>query len=978
MKIRTKQGEMLEIDSEALERELASSIEGEVRMNAGDRALYATDASNYRQVPVGVILPRHKHDVIVAMEICRRHGAPITSRGAGTSLAGQCCNVAMILDMSKYMNRVLELDPDRKVAVVEPGVVLDQIRSDARRHNLTFGSDTSTHEYATIGGSIGNNACGVHSILSGRTSDNVHELEILTYDGLHTRVGKTSDEEYQKILEKEGRKAEIYRNLRGLGEKYASLIRERFPDIPRRVSGYNLDDLLPECGFHVARSLVGSEGTCVAFLEATMHLVYRPPFRTLAVLGYPDIYVAGDHVPDVMDLKPVGLEAIDDVLISNLRAKGIHVEDLRMLPEGKSFLLAEFGGESQPEATEHARRALQGCGAISHALFEDSAEQDIFWSIRESGLGATAKVPALEDTWEGWEDSAVAPEKLGKYLRDLRKLYDEYGYSCSLYGHFGQGCVHTRIDFGLKNAAGIAKFRRFLGDAANLVVSYGGSFSGEHGDGQSKAEFLPKLYGPELVQAFREFKAIWDSQNKMNPGKVVDPYRVDENLRMGADYNPRVLPTVFHYPDDRNSFGYAMERCVGVGKCRRTESGTMCPSYMVTREEKHSTRGRARLLFEMVQGDVIGKNGWRDPSVKEALDLCLSCKACKGECPMHVDMATYKAEFNYHYFKGRLRPLPAYTMGLIYFWARLASRMPSIANFFTRSAFAGTLMKKLAGIAPQREIPPFAKETFRKWHDGRQRRERGNESREKVILWPDTFNNYFHPEIAIAATEALEELGFHVILPRQDLCCGRPLYEYGMINLAKRKLAAIVEALRPEIRAGTPVIGLEPSCVSTFRDELPNLFSQDEDAHRLSQQTVTLGEFLSQHADELDLPRFSGKAIIHFHCHHRASMSLKSDEDVFRRLGLAYRVLDSGCCGMAGAFGFEKKNYEVSVACAERVLLPEVKKAGEETMIISDGFSCRQQIDQLDGRVALHLAQVLRMAQTGLRHQKSDENKNLE
>lgn len=961
MIISTPQKERLDIDVERLARELERHLEGEVRFDDGSRALYATDASNYRQVPVGVVLPKNKEDAIAAMEICRRFGVPITSRGAGTSLAGQCCNVAVILDLSKYMYRVLELDPKRKIARVEPGVVLDQIRHGAAMHNLTFGSDTSTHEYATIGGSIGNNACGIHSILSGRTSDNVCELEIVTYDGLHTVVGRTPDKELAKVIRAGGRKAEIYQKLLALRDKYGDLIRERFPDIPRRVSGYNLDDLLPECGFHVARALTGSEGTCALMLEATMNLVYRPPYRTLVVLGYPDIYTAADHVPDVMERKPVGLEAIDSVLVDNINAKRLNAEHLRLLPEGQAFLLAEFGGETQAEATRNAQRATRGCGAVSHVLYEDEVRQTTIWKIRESGLGATARVPALEDTWEGWEDSAVAPEKLGNYLRDLRKMYEEYDYKGALYGHFGQGCVHTRVNFGLKDAQGIRKFRSFLNDATDLVVRYKGSYSGEHGDGQSKAEFLHKLFGKELVQAFREFKGIWDPGNKMNPGKVVDPYLVEENLRLGPNYNPRKLDTAFSFPDDEGNIAYAMERCVGVGKCRRTEEGTMCPSYMATREEKHSTRGRARLFFEMLQGEVIGKKTWRDESVKDALDLCLSCKACKSECPMNVDMATYKAEFLHHYHKGHLRPVAAYSMGLIFLWARLATAAPSVANFLTQAPIFARLSKLLGGVAPEREMPRFAERTFKQWYRERQKARR-QDSRPEVILWPDTFNNYFHPETAIAAAEVLDHLGFQVLVPQQNFCCGRPLYDFGMLSLARQKLRQILSGLRPQIRAGTPIIGLEPSCVSVFRDELPNLFPGDQDAHRLSKCVVTFAEFLARQAKEVPLPQLHRKALVHMHCHHRAVMKLSADEEVFKRIGLDYEVLDSGCCGMAGAFGFEEGHYEVSVACAERVLLPKVKEASRETLILSDGFSCRQQIEQLDGRRALHLAQVLQMA----------------
>ncbi|MEX1049495.1 MAG: FAD-binding and (Fe-S)-binding domain-containing protein [Akkermansiaceae bacterium] len=950
------------VDAARLAAELTRQVEGEVRFGSGDRALYSTDSSNYRQIPIGVVVPKTKEDIVKTFEICRKYGAPITSRGAGTSLAGQCCNVAVIIDTSKNLRRIHELDPERRFARVEPGVVLDQIRDTAAEHHLTFGSDTSTHAWATIGGSIGNNACGVHSHLSGRTSDNIKELEIITYDGLRLRVGATSDDEFHRIIAEGGRRAEIYQSLRDLRDRYADLIREHFPKIPRRVSGYNLDDLLPENGFHVGRALSGTEGTCVGYLEATMHLVHRPPYRTLVVLGYDDIFAAGDHVPAVLEYGVIALEGMDSILVGNLQKKRLHpAEDFALLPEGQGFLLAEFGGGTREEANEQAEKMMRDFrGKFARGrmvCYEDKETQDRIFEIRESGLPATARLPELADTWEGWEDAAVHPDKLGAYLRDFRALTDRHGYSGALYGHFGQGCVHTRTDFGMKTADQVRRFRRFIEEASDLVVEYGGSFSGEHGDGQSKAEFLTKLYGPELVRAFGEFKAIWDPAGKMNPGKIVDPYRIEENLRYGKNYHPHEPETEFKYPEDKGSFSFAMERCVGVGKCRRTEEGTMCPSYMATREEKHSTRGRARLLFEMLQGDVIDR-GWKEESVREALDLCLSCKACKSECPMQVDMATYKAEFNAHYFKNRLRPLPAYSMGLIHIWARLASRLPKVANFFTQAPLFSTMAKRLGGIAPQRQMPRFAETTFHEaFKPDPEPRPRG-----RVILWADTFNDHFHPEILHAAAEVLRSAGFQVEVPRARLCCGRPLYEFGMLDLARFKLQELLGELRSDIRAGVPVVGLEPSCVSTFRTELPDLFPHDTDAQRLAKQTFILSEFLINEVQDYQAPVLKRKALVHLHCHQRATMDLNAELELLTRMGVDHELLDSGCCGMAGAFGFEKEKYDVSVACAERVLLPAVREAAQDTLIVSNGFSCQQQIEQLDGRRALHIAQLLQMA----------------
>ena len=675
------------VDASALAAELRKAIRGEVRFDAGSRALYATDGSNYRQVPIGVVIPRDVDDVVQTVAICRARGAPILSRGGGTSLTGGCCNVAVVMDWSKYLNKVLAIDPEKKLAQVQPGTVLDVLRLEAEKHHLTFAPDPSTHTHNTLGGMIGNNSCGVHSLMglgTGRTSDQVHELEILLYDGTRMTVGATTEDELERIIAAGSRQGEIYARLRDLRDRYADEIRRRYPtNLPRRVSGYNLDDLLPERGFHVARALSGTEGTCVTMLEASLHLVHSPAVKSVLVLGYPDVYAAGDHVPEILEFKPTGLEGLDDVLVRDMKKKNIHPQDITLLPRGGGWLLVEFGGESKEEADEKAHRLMDHLKSVANPpsmkLFDDEAEEEHLWKVRESGLGATARIPGEKDAWEGWEDSAVPPDHVGNYLRDLRKLLTKYGYGCSLYGHFGQGCIHTRIDFDLKTVAGVKHYREFLNEAGDLVVAYGGSISGEHGDGQSKAALLPKMFGADLVRAFGEFKAIWDPGNAMNPHKVVDPYLPGENLRLGPHYHPPQLETHFRFPDDKGSFSYATERCVGIGECRKEQNGTMCPSYMVTKEEMHSTRGRTHLLFEMFQGDPM-KQGWKSDAVREALDLCLACKGCRTECPMNVDMATYKAEFLSHYYERRLRPRHAYAMGWIYWWARLASLAPGLAN----------------------------------------------------------------------------------------------------------------------------------------------------------------------------------------------------------------------------------------------------------------------------------------------------------
>ncbi len=998
-------------DAAGLAEVLRDQVRGEVRFDDGSRALYATDGSNYRQVPIGVVIPHDTDDVLAAISVCREFGAPLLCRGGGTSLAGQCCNVAVVLDFSKYMAKILEIDPARRIARVQPGVVLDHLRNAAEKYHLTFAPDPATHDRCTLGGMIGNNSCGVHSVMAGKTDDNIEELEIVTYDNTRLKVGKgciRSAVSGSPVSGSAGdppavagasrprtpkaapthvgtdafvrpglsgssdskRANQIYSSLKQIANDYADLIRQRFPNIPRRVSGYNLNYLLPENGFHIARALVGSEGTCATVLEATCRLVESPPERVLAVVAYPDIYQCADHVPEIMEHKPIGLEGFDDLLVHYERVKGINAEGLALLPEGGGWLMVEFGGQTSSEAESQALRligTLNRSATPPKVQLYSGARAKRIWEVRESSLGATSHVPGEPLNWEGWEDAAVAPEKLGGYLRDLRKMMADFNYKGSLYGHFGHGCVHTRINFDLQSKDGIAKFRKFMEEAADLVIGYGGSLSGEHGDGQSRGELLPKMFGPELMQAFRKFKSAWDPDWKMNPGKLIDPYKLDENLRLGANYAPWEPATRFQFPADHGSLSHATLRCVGVGKCRREEGGVMCPSYRATHEEEHSTRGRAHLLWEMTQGEVI-RDGWRSEEVKQSLDLCLACKGCKSDCPVGVDVATYKAEFLSHYYEGRIRPRSAYAFGNIDLWARIASNAPGLVNLTTQLPVLRDIAKLVAGIPLQRSIPAFAPETFKQWFHrtrsgGRIRPPRdAKQAGAEVLLWPDTFNNYFLPATAKAAVDVLETAGYHVILPQANLCCGRPLYDFGMLDRAQSLLLDILDQLEPEIEAGIPIVGLEPSCVAVFRDELLNLFPHDERAQALARQTFLLSEFLERNSGNAPLPQLRRKALLHGHCHHKSIMKMTAEESLLRRLGIDFQSPAPGCCGMAGSFGFEHDKYEISAAIGELELLPAVRKAPAGWLIIADGFSCREQIAQGTDRHALHLAEVLQMA----------------
>lgn len=950
-----------------LERDLGRVVAGDICFDPASRAMYAHDSSNYRQMPVGIVRPKTVADVEATLAVCRQYQAAVVGRGGGTSLAGQTCNHAVVIDFSRYMDRVLSIDPERKTARVQPGVILDVLRDQAAEHGLTFGPDPSTHDRCTLGGMIGNNSCGVHAVMSEfygpgpRTEDQVRSLDIITPQGVRMTVGETTDEDYRAIVAEGGERARIYQQLRALRDRYADRIRQAFPDIPRRVSGYNLPALLPENGFNVARALVGSESTCATVLEAEVELCPSFPARCLVVIGYPDVYRAGDHIAQIREYRPVGCEGIDQNLTDLMRRKNLHVADLDLLPEGGGWLLVEFGGQDAGEARARAQDLVDAIASeddVHVRVVEDPEHQSRLWAVRESGLGATAFVPGMPDTWPGWEDSAVPPNDVGPYLRDLRQLMAKHGYSASVYGHFAQGCIHCRINFDLGSAEGIERYRLFTREAAELVVRYGGSLSGEHGDGQARADLLPIMFGDDIMDALHQFKAIWDPEQRMNPGKVIDARHRTEDLKQSS-YHPFDADTYFRYPNDGGDFSHAAVRCVGVGKCRRQGGGVMCPSYMVTHEEKHSTRGRARLLYEMLQGDMVEKR-WHNQQVFEALDLCLACKGCVSDCPVEVDMATYKAEFLAHYYRGNLRPRHAYSFGWIHRWARLAAVAPNLANWASQVG-GGKMAKWMAGISQKRQLPRFARHTFRKQFS--RRKSTGNGAvRQPVILWPDTFNNHFHPETLMATAEVLEQAGFEVRIPRQKLCCGRALYDFGMLDLAVELWRKTLRSLGPDIDAGIPVVGAEPSCVAALRDELVNLFPDSERATRLAAQTYTLSEALSELAEGYRPPTLGRQAVVQPHCHHRSIMGFDYDQELISAMDIEVTSQPSGCCGMAGAFGFEADKYDVSIAIADREIVPAVRGSANDTLLIADGFSCREQIRQCTGREAVHLAEALCMA----------------
>ncbi|MFJ4962808.1 FAD-binding and (Fe-S)-binding domain-containing protein [Streptomyces sp. NPDC088729] len=891
------------------------------------------DASNYRRVPLGVLAPRDADDIAAALAVCREHGVPVVARGGGTSIAGQATGTGLVLDLTRHLSAVLDLDPAARTAVVQPGVVLDDLRAAAAPHGLTFGPDPSTHSRCTLGGMIGNNACGSHSVAWGTTADNVTALSVVRYGGEALR------------LEQGG--GDTPAGVRALVDGNLAALRTGYPALPRRISGYALDALLPEHpgGPDPVRAFCGSEGTLAVVTEATVRLVEAPPARALAVLGYADESAAAEAAPGLLPYGPLTVEGMAADL----------VREPAGLPRGAAWLFVETGGRTPAEARAHAERVLRAADALDAAVVTDPAGQRALWRIREDAAGTATRMPDGTEAWPGWEDCAVPPARLGRYLRDFRALLAAHGLRGTPYGHFGDGCIHVRIDFDLLSGDGVARFRRFSEEQADLVVAHGGSLSGEHGDGQARAELLPRMYGDELVALFGRFKDLWDPDGGLNPGVLARPARLDENLRF-AVLPRRPVDAAFGYPHDGGDFAGAVRRCVGVAKCRTTEAtgaDVMCPSFRATGEEAHSTRGRARLLHEMLAGEIV-TDGWRSEEVRDALDLCLSCKGCRVDCPVGVDMATYKAEFLHHHYRGRLRPAAHYALGRLPRWLRLAAPFARPLNALARLRPVAALAKRLAGITPERTLPVLAAETFTRWL---RRHSRRPASAGVVALWPDTFTEHLSPEVGRAAVRVLEDATGRAVRPAgPGVCCGLTYVSTGQLDAARAVMRRTLDRVR--LPDGGPVVVLEPSCAATLRTDLPELLPDDPRAGRLAAAVRTLAQYLEEYAPDWSPPRVDRPAAGQTHCHQHAVLGDAAERRLRERMGLT-GGLSGGCCGLAGNFGFEKGHWEVSVACAEERLLPALREAGPGTELLADGFSCRTQIEQLAGRRARHLAEVI-------------------
>ncbi|MGW7755044.1 FAD-binding and (Fe-S)-binding domain-containing protein [Streptomyces violaceusniger] len=935
---------MADHQADELEQALRRAVRGDVSFDTASRALMTMDASNYRRVPDGVVAPRDGDDVAAALAVCRERGVPVVARGAGTSIAGQATGLGVVLDFTRHMRGIVSLDPERRTAVVQPGVILDELRTAAGAHGLTFGPDPSTHSRCTLGGMIGNNSCGSHSVAWGTTADNVHELDVRTYGGERVRAAQGLHDLPARLRD----------GIRSLAGHHLALLRTGFPELPRRISGYALDELLPEKNADLARALTGSEGTLGMVTEATVRLVEAPAARALAVLGYPDESAAAEAAHTLLPYGPLTVEGMAADLVAG--ASG--------LPKGGAWLFVEVGGATREEALSRAQEVARAAAEATtgHTVVADPAGQRALWRVREDASGTATRMPDGSEAWPGWEDCAVPPPRLGAYLRDFRALMAQHGLRGTPYGHFGDGCIHVRIDFDLLTEPGIRIFRAFSSDLADLVVAHGGSLSGEHGDGLARAELLPRVYGEEMVGLFSRFKDLWDPEGGLNPGVLARPQRLDQNLRF--DPLPRrPVDVEFGYPHDKGDFSAAVRRCVGVAKCRNesvSDSGVMCPSYRVTGEEKHSTRGRARLLHEMLAGEVV-RDGWRSEEVRDALDLCLSCKGCRSDCPVEVDMATYKAEFLHHHYEGRVRPAAHYSMGWLPVWLRAASRLRAApaANALAGVDPLAALAKRMGGIAPERDIPELAREPFTRWwrEHARTVPRAGNGTR-TVVLWPDTFTNHLSPSVGRSAVAVLEAAGLRVVVPPGPVCCGLTWVSTGQLDRARAVMRRTLDVMAPALDAGLPVVGLEPSCTAALRTDLPELLGADPRAARLAESVSTFAQALEEYAPDWRPPKVDRPVVGQTHCHQHAVLGDAAERRLRERAGLT-GALSGGCCGLAGNFGFEEGHYDVSVACAEEQLLPSVRAADPGTEILADGYSCRTQLNQLAGRKSRHLAEVL-------------------
>ncbi|MCL1838238.1 MAG: FAD-binding oxidoreductase [Propionibacteriaceae bacterium] len=932
-----------------LVRELRQRVRGEVSTTSLRRSQYASDASNYRLPPLAVVYPLDVDDLIVAAGAAREFGIPLTTRGGGTSVAGNAIGAGIVVDTSVHLNNILDIDPTARTARVQPGVILTDLQREAGKHGLRFGPDPSTQAWASIGGMIGNNACGPHAIAYGRTADNVVEMDVL--DGHGKRFTAGND-----LTDVAGLESLVLGNL--------GVIRTELGRFSRQVSGYSLEHLLPENGHNLTKALVGTEGTLVTVLEATLALVPVSPSPVLVLLGYQDMHMAADDVPQLAGHRPLAMEGMDARLIEVVRRRR-GSSAVPEMPTGGGWLLIEVGGDNEQEALERAEALVADAAADTVRILPAGAEAAAIWRMRADGAGLAGRTARGSQAWPGWEDAAVPPEALGAYLREFDALMDTFGVVGVPYGHFGDGCVHVRVDIPLEKDG--EQLRAFTTRAAELVIRYGGSLSGEHGDGRARSELLKLMYSPQAIRLFEGFKALFDPGNLLNPGVIVSPRPLDENLRRPLAH-PIGTSAGFAFSEDEGDFTKAVHRCVGVGRCRGDNAGSggfMCPSFRATSDETHVTRGRARVLQDLSAG-AFGAHGWTANEVGQALDLCLGCKACVAECPAGVDMARYKSEVLHRRYRGKLRPASHYSLGKLPTWARLAGIAPWLVNALLSVPLISKVVLAVGGIDSRRSVPRFAAHPFQRSTAATTRRPATTESisdKPKVALWVDSFDNAFSPHVAQAAIAVLEHAGYQVLIPSRPACCGLTWITTGQLDVAKQRLRGLLDVYAPFAEAQIPIAGLEPSCTAVVRSDLVALLPDDPRSAKVAAATHTIAELLTGESpagiNGWTPPDLSDvTAIVQPHCHQKSVTGFDADLELLTKAGAKLTVL-AGCCGLAGIFGMEKDHYETSVAVANDQLLPALATAEPGTLFLADGFSCRTQAKDLAGVTGLALVELI-------------------
>ena len=947
-------------ESTDLVEELRRLVDGEVRFDSITRSLYSTDASIYRIEPIGVILPRTDEDVIAVVETAARHNVPVLPRGGGTSLAGQTVGNAVVMDFSKYMRHVVEVNAEERWVRTQPGIILDELDRHLAPYGLHFGPDPSTSNRGNIGGALGNNSCGAHSIMYGKTVDNVIGLETVLSNGDRATLGRVDRSSLDARLRAKGLEGDIFRALRSIGEETVVEVKSRYPKIQRRVSGYNLDDLEGGGPFDMARFVVGSEGTLLTITEAKLALVPNPAYKRLAVLHFASVAESMEATVVVLELAPAAVELIDSMIIRQASANLEYSRQMGFIQgDPEALLLVEVVGDSDVEVESKLDSLDAKNLGYATTRVSEPKEQASVWAVRKAGLGLMMNVTGPEKPLPFVEDTAVAPERLPEYVRRFDEIVKANGTTAGYYGHASVGCLHIRPLIDLKGVEGVERMAAITDQISDLVLEFGGSMSGEHGDGLARSALTEKMFGPNIYEAFRRVKGAFDPQGIMNPGKIVDAPSMTENLKIGPDYKTLGLSTGFAFSQE-GGFAAAVEMCNGQGACRKIQGGTMCPSFMATRDEEHSTRGRANALRAAISGalpvDAIGSQRLYD-----VMDLCLGCKGCKAECPSNVDMAKLKYEFLDRYRKTNGYGLRERLFGNIARLGKLGSMFAPFSNWAMRSHGVKDLLEWYTGVDRRRDLPSFASQSFVQWF-----RARGGSpetTRGPVLLFADTFTNYNHPELGHAAVKVLECLGYQVIVPSTG-CCGRPMMSAGMLDKAKSAARHNIEQLLPYIDNGVKLVGIEPSCILSLSDEYPDLLGDDDGATRVADSVMLIEEFVAYAADKdgahLNFTKPPGKVMYHGHCHQKALVGLQTAMNVLGSIpGCDPGEVQSGCCGMAGSFGFEKEHYDMSMQIGEQSLFGPIRDLDDSVQVVSEGVSCRQQISDGTERRAKHLVEIL-------------------